>query len=35
VKEPVMGPVAEIVKGWLEDDLSRPRKQRHTAKRIW
>ena len=35
VNAPVMGPVAEIVKGWLEDDLSRPRKQRHTAKRIW
>jgi transposase len=30
-----MGPVAEIVKGWLEEDLSRPRKQRHTARRIW
>jgi len=27
--------VAEIVKRWLEEDLQRPRKQRHTAKRIW
>ena len=35
VVEPVMGPVAEIVTRWLEDDLQRPRKQRHTAKRIW
>ncbi len=35
VNEPVMGPVAEIVKRWLEEDLTRPRKQRHTAKRIW
>jgi transposase len=33
--EPVMGPVAEVVKRWLEEDLQRPRKQRHTAKRIW
>ena len=30
-----MGPVAAIVKRWLEEDLSRPCKQRHTAKRIW
>ena len=35
LQEPVMGPVAAIVKRWLEEDLSRPRKQRHTAKRIW
>lgn len=34
-QEPVMGPVAEIVIHWLEDDFNRPRKQRHTAKRIW
>ena len=33
--EPVMGPVAGIVMSWLEEDLQRPRKQRHTAKRIW
>jgi hypothetical protein len=35
VKDPVMGSVAEIVRRWLEEDLGRPRKQRHTAKRIW
>src|SRR5438046_9307915 len=35
VVEPVMGPVAEIVTRWLEDDLQRPSKQRHPAKRIW
>ena len=34
-QEPVMGAVAEIVRRWLEEDLSKPRKQRHTAKRIW
>jgi transposase len=34
VKDPVMDPVAEIVRRWLEEDLGRPRKQRHTAKRI-
>ncbi len=32
---PVMDPVAEIVKRWLEDDERAPRKQRHTAKRIF
>lgn len=35
VRKPVMGPVAGIVMRWLEEDLERPRKQRHTAKRIW
>jgi hypothetical protein len=32
---PVMDAVAGIVKGWLEDDLQRPRKQRHTAHRVY
>ena len=33
--KPVMDAVAPIVRQWLEEDRSRPRKQRHTAKRIW
>jgi len=33
--EPVMGPVAGVVECWLEEDRSAPRKQRHTAHRIW
>ncbi len=32
---PVMGPVAAIINGWLEQDRSAPRKQRHTAKRVF
>src|SRR5438128_11437560 len=32
---PVMSPVAHIVERWLQEDQSRPPKQRHTAKRIW
>ncbi|WP_338835073.1 IS21 family transposase [Neomoorella humiferrea] len=32
---PVMGPYIEIIKTWLEEDKSRPRKQRHTARRIY
>ena len=31
---PVMDPYIGIVKGWLDEDLGRPMKQRHTAKRI-
>ncbi len=30
---PVIGPVAPIIDGWLEQDRAAPRKQRHTAKR--
>lgn len=30
-----MGPYIEIIKTWLEEDKSRPRKQRHTARRIY
>ena len=33
--EPVMGEVKERVRKWLEEDLESPRKQRHTARRIW
>jgi transposase len=32
---PVLGPYIPTVDGWLEQDLKEPRKQRHTAKRIY
>jgi transposase len=32
---PALGPYREIVRGWLRDDLEVPRKQRHTARRVW
>jgi transposase len=32
---PVIGPFREIIDGWLCDDRDRPRKQRHTARRIF
>ena len=32
---PVMGQWATIVGGWLTADLTAPRKQRHTARRVW
>jgi transposase len=32
---PKLGAYREVVDGWLVDDLEAPRKQRHTAKRIW
>jgi hypothetical protein len=31
----VMSPVVHIVERWLEEDPTAPRKQRHTATRIW
>jgi transposase len=33
--EAAFGPYREIVTEWLEADLKMPRKQRHTAQRIW
>lgn len=33
--EPVIGPVKEIIGRWIEEDLDRPKKQRHTAHRIY
>lgn len=33
--EPVLGPVKPIIDGWLSEDKDRPRKQRHTARRIY
>jgi transposase len=32
---PVLGPWQATIRQWLTDDLSAPRKQRHTAHRIW
>jgi transposase len=32
---PVLGPWKDIIEGWLTDDLKVPRKQRHTAHRVW
>ncbi|MEO7070096.1 MAG: IS21 family transposase [Nostocoides sp.] len=32
---PVSGQYEEIVRGWLTADLDAPRKQRHTARRVW
>ena len=34
-RRPVSGPWEPVVRGWLEADLSEPRKQRHTARRVW
>lgn len=32
---PVLGPPVETVRGWLVADADAPRKQRHTARRVW
>ena len=32
---PQLGPYVEVIREWLLADLSAPRKQRHTARRIW
>jgi transposase len=32
---PKLGEWRELIDSWLEDDRNAPRKQRHTAKRIW
>jgi transposase len=32
---PALGPWRVIIDGWLEADRSAPRKQRHTARRVW
>jgi len=32
---PALGPFKGLVRGWLEADLVVPRKQRHTARRVW
>ena len=35
VARPVIDPVRGIIDAWLDTDRDAPRKQRHTAKRIW
>jgi hypothetical protein len=30
-----LGPFKEVVRGWLIADQGVPRKQRHTARRVW
>ena len=32
---PATGPYVDLVRRWLIEDLSAPRKQRHTARRVW
>jgi transposase len=32
---PVLGPWKSVIDAWLEADRSAPRKQRHTARRVW
>lgn len=32
---PALGPWKPIIQAWLTEDLDAPRKQRHTARRIW
>lgn len=32
---PVLGPWKDTIRGWLIDDLEAPKKQRHTAHRVW
>jgi transposase len=32
---PAIGPWVEIIDGWLRSDVAVPRKQRHTARRVW
>jgi transposase len=32
---PVLGPWKSVIDDWLEADRSAPRKQRHTARRVW
>lgn len=32
---PVLGPWKPLIRSWLEEDQKLPRKQRHTARRVW
>ena len=32
---PALGPYKAVVRGWLVEDRDAPRKQRHTARRVW
>ena len=31
----MLGPYVSTIRGWLTEDLNAPRKQRHTARRVW
>lgn len=33
--KPMLGPFTVIIDQWLDEDLSRPKKQRHTARRVY
>ncbi len=35
VKRPKLGPWVGVIDAMLEEDKTRPTKQRHTAKRVW
>ena len=35
VECPAIGPWTEVIDGWLIEDKDAPRKQRHTARRVW
>ena len=35
VRYPVLEPVIPLIDNWLKEDESQPKKQRHTAARIW
>ena len=32
---PILGPYIQIINAWMEQDMREPRKQQHTATRIW
>src|SRR5665213_4470949 len=34
-RKPAIEPYASVIDGWLIDDQDAPRKQRHTARRVW
>lgn len=34
-ESPALGPYRAVIREWLTEDLSAPRKQRHTARRVW
>jgi len=34
-RAPALGPHVDTIRGWLVADLEVPKKQRHTARRVW
>jgi len=34
-RKPAIDPFASVIDGWLLDDRDAPKKQRHTARRVW